>query len=107
MKALEAAGAGPRATHAEVELGPDTALLVVRTLEARPELGVGRRRAAPALDPARGLEPRDGRDEVRAGEPEGGRERLAVLVVGGLLRDRRPAKRAADDDPPERARGPA
>ena len=42
-------------------------------------------RRAPALDAAGRLEPRDRGDEVRAGQPVRGRERLAAVVVRRLL----------------------
>ena len=50
---------------------------------------------APALDAARGLEPGDRGDELRAGEVVRGRKRVARVVVRRLLRDRGRAERAA------------
>ena len=88
------------------KLRAQAALLVVAALEALAQVGIlaGSR---PALDAAAGLEPRDRRDQMRAGQVVGRRERLARLVERGLLGDRRPAERAADGDAAERARGPA
>jgi hypothetical protein len=62
-------------------------------------------KAAEALDAAAGLEPRDCRRQVPAGDPVGGRKRLARFVERGLLGDGRPAEGAADGYPPERAGG--
>src|SRR5262249_1818258 len=107
MQALEAACAGARAADPKVELRPDATLFVVRTFEARMEFGILRSRMRPAFDAARGLEPRDDSDEVRARQPEGGRERVAGLVERRLLSHGRTAERAADDDAPECTRRPA
>src|SRR5579884_2701643 len=116
MEALEAA-APPRAADAVVdggavvaagrvagELTPHAPLLVVAGREACGEPGLDAGGFAPALDPSGGLEPRDGGDEMPAGEVVRGGERLAVHPVGALLGDGRSAEGAADRDSPERAR---
>ena len=61
---------------------------------------------APALDATARLQPRDGRDERRAREVEGGRERRAGVVVRRLLGHGRRAPRAAHDDAPRGPRRP-
>ena len=53
---------------------------------------------APALDTAHGLEPRDGRDQVAAGQVVGRREGIAGAVVRRLLGDGRGAERTTRDD---------
>jgi hypothetical protein len=103
VEALEPAGARLAADPAG-QLGPQAALLVVGCFEARSKLEVFLREPAPALDAARGLDPRDRLDQVRAGQVVTGRERLARLVERLLLGDRGPAERAADDDPTQRSR---
>src|SRR5204862_8112777 len=88
VEALEAAGP-PRAADAVVErraavvpslaageLSAQTALLLVAGGEARGERRLGAHRLAPALDASCSLEPRNGSDEVAAGEVVGRRERL-------------------------------
>ncbi len=103
MQALEAAGPCARAGDAEVELGSQGALLVVRAAEAGGERRVLGGGAAPAVDPAGRLQPRDGGDEVRARQPEHGGERIPLVVERPLLGDRRQPERAADDDTTEGA----
>ena len=70
------------------ELAADPPLLGRRALEVGGELRVALDRVAPALDPAGRLQPRDGGDEVRAGEVVRRRERVAGVVVRPLLGDR-------------------
>src|SRR4051812_5932323 len=102
MEALEAPAARG-AADATRELGPQRPLLAVCALQARPELRVLGRRARPSVDAAGGLEARDLRDEVRAGDPELRRKRRAALVEGLLLGDRRQPEGAPDRDAAERA----
>src|SRR5437773_4660805 len=64
VQALEPAGPGLAADPSR-ELRAEAALLLVRGLDAGAQLGNFPREPAPALDPARGLEPRDRLDEVR------------------------------------------
>src|SRR4051812_11813845 len=103
MEALEAPAAR-RAADAARQLGPQRPLLAVRALQARPELRVLGRGARPSLDAAGGLEARNLRDEVRAGDPELRRKRRAALVEGLLLGHRRQPEGAPDRDAAERAR---
>jgi hypothetical protein len=95
VQAFEAAAAR-RAADSDRKLGPQTPLLSVRVAQAGLQIRFTPRALAPPLDAARGLYPRHRGNEVRAGQPEGGRERLAALVVRRLLRDRRATERAAD-----------
>src|SRR5438477_1402883 len=116
VQALEAAGA-TGAADAEVErrssvaaglaggeLVTDAPLLGVGTGATVGKRGLGVDTRAPALDAAVRLEPRDGRDEVAAGDVVRRRERLPVGCVRLLLSHRRAAEGAADDDAAERAR---
>ena len=82
-------------------------LLLRRLLERRSELRVLRDVTAPALDSSGSLDPRDRRDQARAGQVVRRRERLAVGAVGILLGDGRRPVRAANGYAPERARCPA
>jgi hypothetical protein len=91
------------AAHAEVELGPELPLLRMGALKARSEAGVVCGGAGPALHAAGCLEPGHRRHELRTGEPERRRERLAVVVERALLRDRGMPEGAPDDDSPEGA----
>ena len=86
------------------ELAADLALLAGRPLEVGAQRVVRLDRLAPPLHATGGLEARDGGDEVAARQPVRRRERLAVGCVGRLLRHRRAAERAADDDAPESPR---
>ena len=86
------------------QLPADDPLLCRRLLEALREPFVVRGELAPALDPAGGLEPGDGGDQVAAGEVEGRRKGIAAAVVRRLDRYGRRAERAADGDAQERAR---
>src|SRR5690242_19653071 len=117
VQALEAARAAALAADAELERGAavgarraggepgsDPPLFLVRALTACLQQIVTSNCVAPALDPAGRLEAGDLRDEMAAGDVVGRRERLAVRVVGALLRDRGPAERAADGHAPESAR---
>jgi hypothetical protein len=83
------------------ERAADPALLPGRLLEARGEPGIVCDRAAPALDAPLSLQPRDGGDQVTAGEVVRGRERRAGGVVRLLLGDRRAKERTAGDDAPD------
>jgi hypothetical protein len=103
VQAFEAAAAR-RAADPDGKLGPQPPLLSVRLLQAGRQIRVMLRPFGPPLDAARGLYPRERGNKVRAGQPEGGRERLAVLVVGRLLGDGRTAERAADSYAAERSR---
>ena len=85
---------------------PLAPLLVLRGGEARGELRVVGGRARPALDTARGLEPRDRRDEVRARHPELRRERMTGVVERRLLGHRRPPERTAHGHAAKRPRRP-
>jgi hypothetical protein len=107
VQAFEAAGAAACAADAQVELRAQAPLLLRRALEAGVQLRVLDCGARPALDSARRFEPRDGGDEMRACEPERRRERLDGVVERRLLGHGGLAERAADGDPPERARRPA
>ena len=69
----------------------------------RPPMRSARSRIVVRPEHSGRLEARDGRDQAATGDPVGGRERLARVVVGPLLGDRGRSERAADDDPPERA----
>jgi hypothetical protein len=73
-------------------------------LEARSEPGIVCDGKGPALDPTRGLEPGHRSHELRTGEPECRRERLAVVIECMLLRDGGMPEGAPDDDSPEGAR---
>jgi len=106
VQALEPAGTG-LAADAAGQLRTEAPLLSVGALGAFTQRRILLRQSAPAPDPARGLEPGDGRHEMATGDVEGRRERLARLVEGCLLRYRWPTERAADGDGPERPRGPA
>src|SRR5436190_11804956 len=97
VQALEPAAAR-LASDPGLELRSDAALLFVAALGAGPQLRVLAREPAPALDAPGRLDAGELRDELRAGEPERGRERLARFVEGRLLGYRGPAERAADDD---------
>ncbi len=107
VEALETAGPGTGATDADLELGPEGTLLGMGAFQARDQLRIRSRLASPALDPTGRLETRDGRDQMRTGQPVGRGKRLACVVVRPLLGDSRPPERAADDDAPKRPRGPA
>src|SRR6266545_3907649 len=69
VQALEAAHP-PGTADSTRQLRAELALLVMCAGEARPELGVGGSSSRPALDAARGFEPRKLRAEVRTREPE-------------------------------------
>ena len=84
----------------------DFTLLLGRPLEVGCELWVALHFLAPALHPARGLEPGDRRDELRAREVVRGRKRVAGVVVRRLLGHRGRPERAAGDYAEERA-GPS
>src|SRR6478672_9856538 len=71
VEALQAAAARG-AADADVELGPETALVGIRRLEALAELRILTRERRPPFDPARGLEPRERGHELRTGQPERG-----------------------------------
>jgi hypothetical protein len=107
VQALEAARAGTRAAHAEVELRAQLALFCVRVVEACSQPGIFGGSTCPTLDPAGGFEPRHRGDELSAREPERGRKGLAALVERVLLRDRGMSERTANDDALEGARRPA
>jgi hypothetical protein len=94
VQALEAAGARLPADAAG-QLRPQAPLLLVPLWTLAPSSGSSAR-GAEALDTACRLEARDGRDEMRARQPERRRERLAGLVERLLLGDRRPPVGAAD-----------
>src|SRR5262249_20694488 len=89
------------------ELTPDPTLIRGRARERLGQRTTGQGRRAPPLDPAGGLDTRDGGDEVRTRDVVRRRERLAMRVVRRLLRDGREAVRTADDDTPEGTRCPA
>src|SRR5919201_2810338 len=59
VQALQPLRARSRAADPEVELGPNTALLLMRAAQALGELGILRHGARPALDAARRLDARD------------------------------------------------
>src|SRR4051794_11408383 len=103
VEALEAPVAR-RSADSERQLGAESSLFRCRGFQARGELGVGAHALAPALDASRGLEARDGCNEVRARQPERRRERCAVLVVRRLLGHGGTAERTARDYAAERAR---
>ena len=115
MEALERAGVagaadpeGERVARvgarlARGELAPDRDLLRRGPLELVAERRIVCDRRGPPLDPAHGLEPGDGGDEMAAGEVVGRRERLPARAVGSLLGDGRATPGAACDDPPEGA----
>jgi len=107
MQALQGSRARTRTADTQVELGPQPPLLCMRMLEARGQAWILGSRAGPTLDASGRLEPLHCRDELRAREPEGGRERLAAVIERVLLRDRRVPERAADDDLPKGPRRPA
>src|SRR6059036_943711 len=89
--------------NADVELGPECALLRIRALETALQgwiLGGG---AGEALDPACRLESRDGCNEPWTGQIERRREGSAVVSVRCLLRNRRKAVRAALSNSPKGA----
>jgi hypothetical protein len=79
----------------------------MRTLEARSQSGILGGSAGPALNASGRFEPRHRCDELWAGEPEGRRERLTVVVERVLFRDRRTAEWTADDNAPEGPGRPA
>src|SRR5919198_3492291 len=111
VKALELGRAG-RSTDPELERRafvaafsggerpPDLALLRGRPLETRGYVRIRAGALAPTLDAACRLEPRHSGDEVPTRQVVGRRKRLAVVVVGRLLRDGGLAERAAPDDAP-------
>jgi len=103
VQAFEAAAAR-RAADPDGKLGPQPLLLPLRLSQAGLQIRFAPRALAPPLDAARSLQPREGGDEVRTCQPEGGRERFAVLVVGRLLGDRRTTKRAPEGYAAERPR---
>ena len=84
----------------------DLTLLLGGAVEIGGELGVALHLLAPALDAARRLEPRDRRDELRAGEVVRRRKRVAGVVVRRLLGHRGRSEGAAGDYAEERA-GPS
>ena len=101
----------PRSSDAppSVPRSPAASSRRMRRCSRSPARGVAQRRVvrdrgAPALDPAGGLEPGDGGDQVAAREVVRRRERLAVRRVRLLLGHGRQPPRAAGDDAPERAR---
>jgi hypothetical protein len=73
----------------------------MRTREAGGKPGIVGGSAGPALDASGGFEPGHRCDELRAGEPEGRRERLAVVVERVLLGNRGMSERTADRNAPE------
>jgi len=75
VQALEPTRSGAGAADAEVELRSQRTLLLVGVLEARAQLRILGRDACPALDSARGLDAREGRDEERARQPVRRRKR--------------------------------
>jgi hypothetical protein len=101
VQAFEAAAAR-RAADPDGKLGPQPPLLSVRLSQAGLQIRFAPRALGPPLNAARGLYPRDRGNEVRACQPKGGRERLAVLVVWRLLGDRWATERAADGYAAER-----
>jgi len=103
VQAFQAAGAG-RSSDAGGKLGAQLSLLVVPSLEALAERRIVSGGPRPALDAAVGLEPRDRRDQVRAGDVIRGRKRRTRRIAWPLLGDRRTAVGAADDYAPEGAR---
>jgi hypothetical protein len=98
VQAFEGPGPSASAAHAEVELWPELPLLGMGALETRSEPRIVSGGAGPPLDAARSFEPGHGRHELRTGEPERRRERLAVVVERALLRDRGMAEGAPDND---------
>jgi len=82
------------------------ALLTVGSPQAPGEPSVVSHRFAPTLDPARRLKPRNGRDEMRAGEVEAGRKGRAVVVIRPLLGYRGRSERAANGGAEKRSRLP-
>jgi hypothetical protein len=102
VQALDAA-AGPASPDPGVELRPQAPLLLVSALEARAERRIGRSLCGQAAYAARGLEPADGRDEPRTGQPESRGKRSAVGRPRFLLGYRRKPVGAADSHPPKGA----
>src|SRR5262249_843022 len=103
VEALEAA-ASSRAADPAGDLGAKCLLLGIREVQAgaqRPAAADGLR---PPLHTALGVEPRDLRDQLRAGQVVGWRKRSAVAVPRPLLRHGRAPVGAADDYAPKRAR---
>src|SRR5204863_4766771 len=105
VQALQAAGPH-RPPDARVELGPQPALLLLGGVQARRQSRVRRGGSRPPLDAAGRLEPGDRGDEERARDVELRRERPPRGVERLLLGHGRAAERAANRDPPERARLP-
>ena len=103
MKAFEAA-APRRPADSDGKFRPQPSLFPGRLSQARLQQPVVLRGFRPSFDRTRGLETRDGRDEVRARQPEGCRERVAVLVVRRLLGDGGPTEGTADSYAPKCAR---
>src|SRR4051794_13988921 len=106
VQALEPAGARLAADPAR-QVRPQAPLPLVRLLDACAELRLLRGEAPEALDSACRLQSGEGRDEMRARQPERRRERLARVVERLLLRDGRPAVGTANGYALERARLPA
>ena len=106
VQTLQAPGAR-RAADSAWQLGPKPALLLIAAGKARGELRILTCALGPTLHATAGLEAGDRSHEVRAGQIERGRERLAGRVGRPLLGDRRTAVGAADDDAPKRAGWPA
>ena len=79
-------------------------LILVRAFEACAQRGIILDGARPALDAAACLQSGDRRDEVRARQVVGGRERRAGSVARPLFCHGRPAVRTADGYAPESAR---
>jgi hypothetical protein len=107
VQALEASRTRMCTAHAKVQLRSELPLLGMRSLEARRQPGILGGSAGPALHAAGRFEPRHRCHELWAREPEGRRERVAVLVERVLLRDRGMPERAADDNAPKGPRRPA
>ena len=107
MQTLEAAGCDAGTPDTEIELRPQSALLCVRAFNAGAELGVLCSSAAPAVDTARCLEPRDRGNEMRTGQPERRWKRLPLVVECTLLGDGGTTERTPDDYTTESARGTA
>src|SRR6266545_4413159 len=104
VEALEAAA--PRgAADPDRQLGPQPPLLGARRLQAQLQITIVLGALGPALDPAGRLQARHRCDQMRAGQPERRRKRIAVLVVRRLLRHGRPAERTADSYATEGTRG--
>src|SRR5262245_12745714 len=103
VEALETAGA-TRAADPDGQLGTERPLLRLGALEACLQLVVPLGHLRPARDAAARLEPRELRNEVRAGNPELGRKRPARVVMGPLLGHGRESERTAHRHPRERPR---